>query len=239
MPQVLSLRFRFAALLGVLSFLTPAVWGALVGSAQASAELCRSAARLVATETGVPEAMLQAIALAETGQRRDGVLQPWPWAVNDGGTGRWFDSRAAAEAYAATAIAEGRRNIDIGCFQLNHRWHGAAFPSLSEMFDPVANARYAARYLDRLQAETGDWTLAAGAYHSRTPVHNERYRARLTQLMASVPTAGPPRRVAPQAAENGFPLLARGGSGSGGSLVPIDGQARPLLTALAAPLFGG
>jgi soluble lytic murein transglycosylase-like protein len=72
------------------------------------------------------------------------------------------------------------------------------------MFDPVANADYAARFLRDLHAETGDWIEAAGLYHSRTPKFRDRYAARFARILgdrgglevASAP-APPPEAEAP------------------------------------------
>lgn len=55
----------------------------------------------------------------------------------------------------AEQIGQGAGNLDIGCFQLNYRWHGAAFASLADMFDPDRNATYAADYLASHYQRTG------------------------------------------------------------------------------------
>ncbi|HRO16336.1 MAG TPA: hypothetical protein PLL33_15120, partial [Paracoccus sp. (in: a-proteobacteria)] len=131
--------------------------------------ICEQAALRAAAESGVPADILGALTLTETGRRRDGVVRPWAWSVNAEGQGTWFDDSSAALGFARQRIAEGRTNLDIGCFQLNWRWHGKSFASVEQMFDPLANARYAAQFLRQLHAETGDLRAAAGAFHSRTP----------------------------------------------------------------------
>ena len=191
-------------------------------------DMCDRAAVTAARETGVPLDVLRAIALTETGRRHDGRLAPWPWTVNMEGTGKWFDILAAAPAYVDRHHAAGARSFDVGCFQINYRWHGQAFASISDMFDPLTNARYAADFLSRLHAETRDWSLAAGAYHSRTPAYAERYRARFDQLratLAPVPAAMAPTAEAPKPRVNAFPLLiSAAGAGQLGSLVPLAGR---------------
>ncbi|KRW94934.1 lytic transglycosylase domain-containing protein [Paracoccus sp. MKU1] len=147
-----------------------------------SAEVCEWAAQQAAEENGVPAEILGALTLTETGRRLDGLVRPWAWSANAEGEGTWFDDPASAVAFAEDRVALGRTNIDIGCFQLNYRWHGAHFASVAQMFDPLENARYAARFLRQLHAEMGDWRLAAGAFHSRTPVHARRYLARFDTL---------------------------------------------------------
>lgn len=156
-----------------------------------ASNVCDHAARQAARTTGVPLQVLRAIARIETGHTRNGQFQPWPWAVNLQGQGQWFRDRTAARDYIRHARAIGVQNLDVGCFQLNYRWHGQAFDSAEAMLDPRASALYAARFLAKLYRETGDWTLAAGAYHSRTEAHSRRYRARfkeyLTHLDGPVP----------------------------------------------------
>mgnify|MGYP000052600114 CR=1 FL=1 len=46
-------------------------------------------------------------------------------------------------------------------------------------FDPLTNARYAARFLNELYAPRNDWSRAASAYHSATAEHAEPYRQRV------------------------------------------------------------
>jgi hypothetical protein len=158
---------------------------------RAVAALCDRAAAQAAAESGVPLAVLRAITRTETGRALDGGFLPWPWAVNMEGKGLWFDSRDAALAYAEAAFARGARSFDMGCFQVNYKWHGAHFPSLAAMMDPLESARYAAKYLTELQAVLGDWTQAAGRYHSGTPEYAARYRARYERLLASLPPMPP------------------------------------------------
>jgi hypothetical protein len=149
------------------------------------------------------------------------------------GTGKWFASRDDALGYAREKHHDGARSFDIGCFQLNHKWHGAQFNSISQMFDPEANALYAAEFLKKLYSEKRDWSAAAGAYHSRTEKYATRYRDRFDRILAEVSSSfGPaqPHRVMPArlaraprtTGANTFPFL-QGSSGVArfGSLVPL------------------
>ena len=132
-------------------------------------DLCERAIVDGARRGGVPPEVLHAVALTETGRHRDGRLRAWPWAINREGKGYWFDTRAEALAFAEASLAQGRTSFDVGCVQINYRWHGHAFPSLDAMFDPEWTATYAAQFLRTLYEERGSWSAAAGAYHSLTP----------------------------------------------------------------------
>jgi hypothetical protein len=165
------------------------------GDSEAGAEICERAILEGARAEGVPEGVLHAISLTETGRPTGGRLRPWPWAINREGQGFWFASREQAMAFAAESLAAGRRSFDVGCFQINYHWHGHNFPSLEAMFDPDTGADYAARFLQSLHAERGNWSAAAGAYHSQTPARANVYRARFDRIIAGL-NGGAPLTVA-------------------------------------------
>jgi len=165
--------------------------------ATAGPELCEAAAHRAAAESGVPADVLLAIALTETGRLLEGVTRPWPWAANLDGRSHWFDTAREALDFAQDALAEGRDSIDLGCFQINWRWHGMHFSSPRALLDPLEGARYAARFLTDLAGEFGSWEAAAGAYHSRSPHLAARYRARFERLRAGLALRSqPPHRPA-------------------------------------------
>lgn len=165
-------------------------WGLLtiLLATPAAANPCDAAARQAAKATGVPEAVLLAITRVETGRGK--TAEPWPWAVNQAGKGSWFASREAAQSYVFSRLRRGERNLDLGCFQINYRWHRTGFPDLASFFDPVKNATYAAEFLKTLHAEYGNWTDAAGAYHSRTPELSAGYKARYRRQLARLGNVG-------------------------------------------------
>jgi hypothetical protein len=215
------------------------VWGLLAGMAQADpSDICLSAARDAAAQSGVPLSVLIAISQTETGRRQDGETRPWPWTVNMEGEGHWFDSRDEALAYVFENYNRGARSFDVGCFQINFRWHGDHFNSIEEMFDPAENAAYAAQFLTQLHAESGDWSTAAGAFHSRTESEAAGYRTTFDTYHAAAMAAGAdsgnygsgatPLLLAAAETErqpriNSFPLLQSGtGNRSLGSLVPLS-----------------
>ena len=154
----------------------------LRASTQEAAAICESVAEQVSRESGVPVSVLKAISLNETGRKRDGAFRPWPWTVNMEGAGHWFDSRDQALTYVFKEFKRGARSFDVGCFQINYKWHGENFSSIEEMFDPLANGRYAARFLSDLYIELGDWKKAAGAFHSRTKKYADKYSARFSSI---------------------------------------------------------
>ena len=151
------------------------------------ANICDEAAQTAASRTGVPINVLKAITRTETATTKFGQWAPWPWTVNVAGKGAWFLDRDMAFSHASAALRQGKTSFDVGCFQLNYRWHSSGFSSLSDMFDPTKNAQYAAEFLKSLRGEFGSWTAAAGAYHSRNEKFASKYRRRYSQIYAKLP----------------------------------------------------
>ena len=102
-----------------------------------------------------------------------------------------FDTQEEAVAAAEELRARQVQLIDVGCMQVNLHHHPDAFSSLTEAFDPAANARYAARFLNRLRASAGDWETAIGRYHSSTPGISEGYRARVLAVWSGTSQRSP------------------------------------------------
>ncbi|WP_170469787.1 transglycosylase SLT domain-containing protein [Ruegeria arenilitoris] len=193
------------------------------------AQICDAAAQRAARSEGVPLDIMRAITRLETGRALDGTLHPWPWTINVEGKGFWFPSESEAKSYLFNIFKAGKRSFDVGCFQINYRWHGKAFRSIDAMFDPDENATYAARFLKDLHAELGSWSAAAGAYHSRTPelanAYIGRFQTILAQLDGSTATELAARDPFTGAASPLIPLQAPTDHGAMGSLVPVAGAA--------------
>ena len=182
----MSLRNGLRLALALATALAPAGGAMADPAAPDPAALCDAAIVAGARRGGVPVEVLHAVALTETGQHRDGAFRAWPWAINREGKGYWFQNRDEAIAFARKSLAEGRKSFDVGCVQINYRWHGHAFPSLEDMFDPQWTATYAAQFLRTLYEERGDWSAAAGAYHSLSPKESTTYRTRFDQVLAGL-----------------------------------------------------
>ena len=168
---------------------------------------------------------------------------PWPWTVNMEGAGKWFKSQKQALDYVSVNHKRGARSFDVGCFQLNFKWHGSAFSSIEDMFDPNRNALYAANLLKSLFAETGSWETAAGAYHSRTPKYANKYKKRFRQILAGFTGEDlkeMSRVLAEASRQNLYPLLQVRGQGvqhRGSLFQASDAEPAVLLRRSAGALF--
>lgn len=188
------MRIWFATIIAILTFLAPLRSVEAIGST-GDAGLCDAASVAAARAHDVPVEILRALTRTETGRSHHGKLTPWPWTVNMEGEGFWFKTRDEAFAFLSKHHARGARSFDVGCFQINFRWHGQAFGSLEMMLDQARNADYAARFLADLKVETGSWAKAVGHYHSRTAALAEKYRTRFDRILAALSPYQPDRNL--------------------------------------------
>ena len=146
------------------------------------ADLCDQSIEQVASTSVVPREVIFKIARLESGRRVDGRHVSWPWSLNNEGKSYFLKDQAAALSTLAQLKAQGKTNVDVGCMQLNIRWHEDFFHSPEQMINPLDNVRYAARYLERLYKETGSWEKAVKYYHSRNARFNTVYYARYKKM---------------------------------------------------------
>lgn len=163
----------------------------------------------------LPANLLETIAKAESGRPITSFtdIRPWPWTIDADGTGLFLDSKAAAIAWMRLQ-AQRHAFVDVGCMQVDLRYHSDAFASLDDAFDPTTNADYAARLLTELYhgEAGGNWDIAVGLYHSHTPMLAAQYRDRVALIGAGIlkgVLAGVPLYV--RAIRQGTLRLALGG----------------------------
>ena len=186
-------------------------------------DLCRPAIASTEKTSGVPDRLMQAVAVIESGRRNQGgPVVAWPWTINVEGTGEIFETKEQAIAAVTAHRARGARSIDVGCMQVNLMHHPDAFATLEEAFDPAANARYAARFLQQLLVQTGSWPLAVAGYHSLTPDIGGDYAKKVLAIWAK-PDLG--RQPAPMAVVASNSLGAAPPSGA----APLSGGFAPAL----------
>jgi len=123
---------------------------------------CEREMALAARRHGVPLGVLYAVGLSETG--RKGSLNPYALNI-DGRTVLATDLGNAMTRFSE-ARSKGAKLVDVGCMQINHRYHGDKFSSVEAMFDPARNVDYAARFLKELKQREGSWTMAVARYNA-------------------------------------------------------------------------
>ncbi|SPF80104.1 hypothetical protein PRI8871_01906 [Pseudoprimorskyibacter insulae] len=160
---------------------------------------CETLAELAAEERGIPDGLLSAIARTETGYSKDGQgRRAWPWTLNQGGRSYYFETRGQAEAKLNELLAKGVRNVDVGCMQINYRWHGEQFSSPEAMLDPAINVSYGALFLERLHKQSGSWDTATRHYHSSEVTRGKAYQKRVETALGNIQSAPMPAPKAPE-----------------------------------------
>ncbi len=155
--------------------------GGTANNAANQERICATVIAETEPQWRIPDKLLYAISVVETG-RWDAKTEQnfaWPWTVTAEGKGRYFASKATAIRAVEQLQTRGVSNIDVGCMQINLRYHPGAFADLNEAFDPVANVSYAAAFLTDLRVERKSWTQAVKHYHSSTRELQAPYRTKV------------------------------------------------------------
>lgn len=122
---------------------------------------CLDAVRAAEVKHDLPDGLLVAVALAESGLHAH--------ALNIGGQSYYPDSRAEARRLLARASAG--ESVMAGCVQVNAQVHapgGSDWP-----LDPRRSADWAARYLRQHYANTGNWADALRRWNGGGPAANK------------------------------------------------------------------
>ncbi|MDF1735151.1 MAG: transglycosylase SLT domain-containing protein [Minwuia sp.] len=175
-----------ALLGGLLSLALAAPVAAKQVESSARASICRDAALAAERRHNIPSGLLAAVAVVESGRANDAGadISAWPWTIHAEGKGRWHDAKSDAVASVRALKDRGVKNIDVGCMQVNLRYHPEAFEDLEGAFDPATNVEYAATFVKRLFAETRSWSRAISFYHNREPKRANAYRRKVMAAWA-------------------------------------------------------
>lgn len=152
-------------------------------SAYANKKNVPSAYQRVAEKHGIPDSIIYALALAESGYTIDGIYNPWPWTLNIEGDAQRYDT--AEEALSGLQLALGKgKHVDVGIMQINTRWHTHRVPELSDFLNPHINLESGAKILAEQRERSADWWEAVGRYHA--PNNDKRSLQRATRYRQRV-----------------------------------------------------
>ena len=154
-------------------------------SAPATAISCEREMLRASQKYKVPLAVLYAVGLTETGKK--GSMQPY--AMNVDGKAIFSRDMAEAQRKFAGFVGSGAKFIDVGCMQINHRFHGKHFRSLAHMFNPPDNVDYAARFLVELKSREQTWTMAVARYNAG-PNNNPAQKRYVCAVIANMVASG-------------------------------------------------
>ncbi len=155
----------------------------LLVSMDTSANRIPPAYREVANKFNLPEKIFFSIALTESGYKKGGIYNPWPWTLNIEGMGYRFDSYQETLEKLYSALAVGKK-VDIGIMQVNSYWHKQRVNHLQELLNPHTNLDIAAMILMEQRNKSRNWWDAVGRYHA--PARDEKSKRRAEQYRQRV-----------------------------------------------------
>ncbi len=135
---------------------------------------CAEAINKIENKYNIPNKLLRAISLTESGRTIDKKFIAWPWSVNVSGKSHYFSDKASTLLFLQKKVKY-QKNIDIGCMQINFKFHNEQFKDLNTMLDPINNIDWAAKYLKKLYKRHKSWNVAISRYHSSNPERMKIY----------------------------------------------------------------
>ncbi|MFQ3307620.1 MAG: hypothetical protein ACI8ZF_000880 [Candidatus Midichloriaceae bacterium] len=138
---------------------------------------CVSAVKYFEKKYNIPNNYLYYISKVESGKWNKYLkrLEPWPWAANVNGKSMFFKNKKEMVDTLRVHILNGEENIDIGCNQINYKYHKHHFKNLEQMATPHLNVEYSASYLFKNFTKTKNWHSAIAQYHSKNPKLGKLY----------------------------------------------------------------
>ena len=138
-------------------------------------KLCENTIESVELQTDIPKGLLLGIGKAEAIRKINNKYIIWPWTINHAGKSLFFDNKEQMKNYVFKNLKRKDFNIDVGCMQINIKWHKNNFKKISDMFEVNPNISYAASFLKQLKNKHGSWDKAIKHYHSSDPKKNNPY----------------------------------------------------------------
>jgi soluble lytic murein transglycosylase-like protein len=136
----------------------------------------------------IPSDLLHSISLQESGRKHSNSDKklPWPWTVNVEGKGYFFNSKSEAVNFVRKEFSKGKKSIDVGCMQISMLYHGDAFNSISDAFEPKNNVEYGALFLKEKFEQYGSWKKAIANYHSADFERGTKYQKSVLNIASNI-----------------------------------------------------
>jgi len=179
-------KWRIAAIVIIAACLPSALY-ALPPSLPVPPPLgeCENAAAEFERQYNMPKGLLRAIATQESGRYAASAKRrvAWPWTINVEGKGYYFPSKSAALAAIRYHTSEqGVTSLDVGCMQINMKYHGEKFDSVESAIAPRANVKYAAEFLQMRHKRKHNWIDAVADYHNNQRDIGGAYTQRVIKI---------------------------------------------------------
>ena len=149
-------------------------------------KLCENTIESVELQTDIPKGLLLGIGKAEAIRKINNKYIIWPWTINHAGKSLFFENKEQMKNYVFKNLKRNDLNIDVGCMQINIKWHKNNFKKISDMFEVNPNISYAASFLQQLKNKYGSWDKAIKHYHSSDPKKNKPYLIKVKSFWKKV-----------------------------------------------------
>ena len=149
-------------------------------------KLCENTIESIELQTDIPKGLLFGIGKAEAIRKINNKYIIWPWTINHAGKSLFFDTKKQMSNYVFKTLKRNDFNIDVGCMQINIKWHKNNFKKISDMFEVNPNISYAASFLKQLKNKHGSWDKAIKHYHSSDPKKNNPYLIKVKSFWKKV-----------------------------------------------------
>lgn len=149
-------------------------------------KLCENTIESVELQTDIPKGLLLGIGKAEAIRKINNKYIIWPWTINHAGKSLFFDNKEQMKNYVFKNLKRKDFNIDVGCMQINIKWHKNNFKKISDMFEVNPNISYAASFIKQLKNKHGSWDKAIKHYHSSDPKKNNPYLIKVNSFWKKV-----------------------------------------------------
>lgn len=138
-------------------------------------EPCRKNIEFIEKELKLPNKLLVSISLTETGRNFNGKFQTWPWSLNVSGKTHYFANKIKMKTFLMKKLKSNITNIDIGCMQINYKYHINDLSKVDFFLDPYNNVKWGGDFLKRLYERHKSWNMAISRYHSSDKVRQKKY----------------------------------------------------------------
>lgn len=183
----MSLILRFFVFFSILASLPGACFAAR-DSEMLESRKCISQFTHFEKRYNLPKDSLYSISLQETKKKHSkfNIAIVWPWTVNVEGVGYHFKTKTAAVNFTKGQIKQGKKSIDVGCMQVNLKYHPDAFKSINQAFSPRSNIAYASKLLKEKYNKHKNWNKAIGSYHSESADRGKKYSDNVRKIARNI-----------------------------------------------------
>ena len=153
-----------------------------ISFAEDNNEICKIITNKVEKKLKLPQKLLTSISLVETGRVTKNKHYTWPWSANVEGQSYYFNNKESMIKFLKIKIQNKITNFDVGCMQINYKYHIKKESNLELFVDPNYNVNWAGIFLKELYKKHKSWNKAISRYHSSNKLRMKSYLKKVYQI---------------------------------------------------------